>query len=67
VVIAIWDSGVDPTLFRMAMPVAEVRRLILDGADRNGRINLIHPRRTLELAAALKPDGPKPADVTTRR
>jgi subtilisin family serine protease len=45
------------------LTVAEVKRLILDVAERNGRVNLIHPRRTLELAAALKPDGPRPADV----
>jgi subtilisin family serine protease len=48
------------------LTVAEVKRLILDGAEKNGRVNLIHPRRTLELAAALKPDGPRPADVVLR-
>jgi subtilisin family serine protease len=45
------------------LTVAQVRQLILDGAERNGRINLIHPRRTLERAAALKPAGPRPAAV----
>jgi subtilisin family serine protease len=44
------------------LSVAQVRQLILDGAERSGRVNLIHPRRTLELAAALKPNGPRPAD-----
>ena len=36
------------------LSVAQVRQLILDGAERNGRVNLIHPRRTLELAARLQ-------------
>jgi subtilisin family serine protease len=45
------------------LTVAQVKQLILDGAERNGRINLIHPRRTLELAAALKPAGPRPTAV----
>lgn len=31
---------------------AEVKQLILKGAERNGRVNLINPRKTLELAAA---------------
>ena len=45
------------------LSVAQVRQLILDGAERNGRVNLIHPRRTLELAARLQGSGPRPADV----
>jgi hypothetical protein len=45
------------------LSVAQVRQLILDGAERQGRVNLIHPRRTLELAAKLQADGPRPADV----
>jgi subtilisin family serine protease len=48
------------------LTVAEVRQLILGGAERSGRIQLIHPRRTLELAAAQRPAGPKPADVILR-
>jgi hypothetical protein len=36
------------------LSVAQVRQLILDGAEKNGRVNLIHPRRTLELAAQHK-------------
>ena len=49
------------------LTVAQVKQLILDGAERNGRIHLIHPRRTLELAAAQRPGGPKPNDVTAAR
>ncbi len=49
------------------LSVAQVRQLILDGAERNGRVNLVHPRRTLELAAALKPAGPRPAEVMATR
>lgn len=45
------------------LTVAEVRQLILDGAEKSGRVNLIHPRRTLDRAAALKPGGPRPADL----
>jgi hypothetical protein len=45
------------------LSVAQVRQLILDGAERQGRVNLIHPRRTLELAAKLQAGGPRPADV----
>jgi len=30
------------------LTVAEVRTAILDGAERKGRVNLIHPRRTAE-------------------
>jgi len=45
------------------LTVAQVKQLILDGAEKKGRVNLIHPRRTLELAAALKPTGPKVAQV----
>jgi subtilisin family serine protease len=48
------------------LAVAEVKQLILDGAERKGRIHLIHPRRTLELAAAQRPAGPRPADVISR-
>jgi subtilisin family serine protease len=47
------------------LSVAQVKQLILDGAERKGRVNLIHPRRTLELAAALKPAGPRAAEVLT--
>jgi subtilisin family serine protease len=43
------------------LSVAEVKQLILDGAEREGRVNLIHPRRTLERAAKLRPAGPRPA------
>ncbi|MBL8329116.1 MAG: S8 family serine peptidase [Rubrivivax sp.] len=32
------------------LTVAQVKQLILDGAERQGRVNLIHPRRTLEIA-----------------
>ena len=32
------------------LTVAQVKELILTGAERNGRVNLIDPRRTLELA-----------------
>ena len=46
-----------------SLTVAEVRQLILDGAEKSGRVNLIHPRRTLERAAALKPGGPRVADL----
>jgi Subtilase family len=45
------------------LTVAQVKQLILDGAQQSGRVNLIHPRRTLELAAALRPAGPQPAAV----
>jgi len=45
------------------LTVAQVKQLILDGAEKKGRVNLIHPRRTLELAAAMKPTGPKVAQV----
>jgi subtilisin family serine protease len=45
------------------LTVAEVKQLILDGAEKNGRVNLVHPRRTLALAAALRPAGPQPAAV----
>lgn len=48
------------------LSVAELRQLILDGAERNGRVNLAHPRRTLELAAQRRPAGPRPADVVAR-
>jgi subtilisin family serine protease len=48
------------------LSVAQVKQLIVDGADKSGRVNLIHPRRTLELASALWPNGPKPADVMAR-
>lgn len=48
------------------LSVAQVKQLIVDGADKSGRVNLIHPRRTLELASALRPNGPKPADVMAR-
>jgi len=45
------------------LTVAQVRQLILDGAERQGRVNLIHPRGTLALAARLNGGGPRPADV----
>jgi subtilisin family serine protease len=45
------------------LSVAQVRALILEGAERDGRVNLIHPLRTLALAAALSAAGPKPEDV----
>jgi subtilisin family serine protease len=48
------------------LTVAEVKQLILQGAERNGRINLIHPRRTLELAAAMRPAGPRVNDLLVR-
>jgi len=28
--------------------VAQVRQAILDGAERDGRVNLIHPRKTAQ-------------------
>lgn len=39
-------------LFAMkpGLTVAEVKALILKGAEKNGRVNLINPRKTLELA-----------------
>jgi subtilisin family serine protease len=49
------------------LTVAQVRQLILDGAQKQGRVNLIHPRRSLELAAAARPAGPKPAEVVANR
>lgn len=48
------------------LSVAQMRQLLLDGAERSGRVNLLHPRRSLELAAALRPNGPRPADVLQR-
>jgi subtilisin family serine protease len=36
------------------LTVAQVRQLILDGAEANGRVNLINPRQTLSLAMKLK-------------
>lgn len=45
------------------LSVAELRQLVLDGAERNGRVTLAHPRRSLELAAQRRPAGPRPADV----
>jgi hypothetical protein len=35
---------------RPELTVAQVKDLILQGAEKNGRVNLINPRRTLELA-----------------
>ncbi|HET7728803.1 MAG TPA: S8 family serine peptidase [Usitatibacter sp.] len=35
---------------RPELTVAQVRELILKGAERNGRVNLINPRKTMELA-----------------
>ena len=45
------------------LTVAQVKQLILDGAEKDGRVNLIHPRRTLALAIAMRSAGPKFADL----
>ncbi len=37
------------------LTVAQVKGLILEGADRNGRVNLINPKKTLELACVKVP------------
>jgi hypothetical protein len=39
-------------LFAMkpALTVQQAKALILQGAEKNGRVNLVNPRRTLELA-----------------
>ena len=34
------------------LTVAQAKALILEGAERNGRVNLIDPRKSLELACA---------------
>jgi hypothetical protein len=34
---------------RPELTVAQVREAILKGAERQGRVNLIHPRKTAEL------------------
>jgi len=36
------------------LTVAEVKQLILQGAERQGRVNLIHPKKTLSLAEAKR-------------
>ena len=37
--------------------VAQVKELILKGAEKNGRVNLINPRKSLELAGVKLPQG----------